>query len=115
MICPYCNKEALWCENKIIYGKNYGNSYMCWYCKDCDAYVGCHNNTKEPLGVMADKELRILRIKCHDKFDDIWKNGTVTRKQAYKELQEIMEINQDEAHIGKFDKEQCRKFLTLPK
>ena len=51
MICPYCNKEAKWCENKVIYGKNYGKSYMCYYCKDCDAYVGCHNNTKFPNGI----------------------------------------------------------------
>ena len=57
MICPYCQKEAPWISNEEVYGKRYGKSYMCYYCKDCDAYVGCHDNTKRALGTMANQEL----------------------------------------------------------
>jgi len=109
MICPYCNKEAKFCENKEIYGKNYGKSYMCYYCKDCDAYVGTHNNTTRPLGRMANKELRNLRMKCHAKFDVLWKSGYLTRRQAYKYLSELMEMGS--AHIGNFNEEQCLRCL----
>ena len=61
MKCNHCNKEAEWIENKIVYGRNYGKSYMIWFCHNCDAYVGCHNNTERSLGIMANKELRELR------------------------------------------------------
>jgi hypothetical protein len=105
VICPYCGKEAVWCENKEIYGKNYGNSYMCYLCKDCNAYVGCHQNTERPLGTMANKELRELRIKCHSNFDKLWKSKYLKRWEAYKYLSELMEMA--DAHIGNFTKEEC--------
>ncbi len=109
MKCPYCDKEAKWCENKAIYGKNYGKSYMCWYCEDCDAYVGCHNNTKTPLGTMANKELRELRERCHKIFDPLWKNGTMKRKEAYRFLEEKTGIK----HIAETTKEDCEKIIKL--
>lgn len=56
---------------------------MVWYCKDCDAYVGCHNNTKTPLGIMANRELREWRIKAHAAIDPLWKTGFMTRKEVY--------------------------------
>jgi hypothetical protein len=105
MICPYCGKEAIWCENKEIYGKNYGKSYMCYYCKPCDAYVGCHLNSERPLGIMANKELRALRIKCHYVFDKLWKSKYLKRWEAYKYLSELMKMG--DAHIGNFNKEEC--------
>jgi len=110
IICPYCGKEAKWCENKEIYGKNYGKSYMCYYCKPCNAYVGCHNNTTKPLGVMANKELRDWRIKAHDIFDKLWKDGFVTRKEAYKILDD--EFGK-EIHIGESDIETCQRIINL--
>ena len=110
IICPYCGNEAKWCENKEIYGKNYGESYMCYYCKPCNAYVGCHNNTTKPLGVMANKELRDWRIKTHDCFDKLWKDGFVTRKEAYKILDD--EFGK-EIHIGEADIETCQRIISL--
>lgn len=109
MNCPYCGKEAIWCENKTIYGKNYGDSYMCYLCKDCDAYVGCHKNTTESLGTMANKELRELRVHCHLEFDKFWKSGYLKRREAYKYLAEIMGMG--EAHIGGFSIQECLKLL----
>jgi len=105
MKCPYCNKEAIWCENKEVYGKNYGKSYMIWLCKSCDAYVGCHKNTKDPLGSMANKRLRELRIKCHNLFDPLWSSIPIlTRKQAYKFLEEVTGIK----HIARATEKECK-------
>ena len=110
MICPYCNKEARWCDNTEKYGKRYGRSYMCYWCKDCDAYVGCHNNTKEPLGTMANKELRQWRMKVHAKIDPLWKSGKFTRKEVYKKISEIIGKRY---HTGGSDIEQCKQVLLL--
>lgn len=108
MICPYCNKEAPWIENKEIYGRNYGRSYMCYYCRDCDAYVGCHNNTKYPLGTMANKELRMWRIKAHEHLDRLWKDKIFKRKEVYHMLKVIFH---KEVHIGESNIEMCKKII----
>ena len=107
MKCPYCNKSAKWTSNDVVYGRKYGKSFMCYWCKDCDAYVGCHNNTQKPLGIMANKELRELRIECHNLFDILWRNGEMTRKQAYSYLKEKTGIK----HIGGTNKEECFKVI----
>lgn len=113
MKCPYCDKEALWCENKEIYGRNYGNSYMVYLCKPCNAYVGCHQNTKKPLGIMANAELREWKKKAHSLFDPLWRNGKMKRGQAYKWLSDLMKIPVHEAHIGMFDIDKCKKLIKL--
>jgi len=109
--CPYCGKPARWVENKEIYGRNYGKSYMCWLCKDCDAYVGCHQNTKEPLGTVANRELRKWRKEAHSVFDLLWKKYDYKRKESYILLQTMMGLSPKKAHIGKFNIEQCKKLI----
>jgi hypothetical protein len=110
MNCPYCGKEARWCENKEIYGKNYGKSYMCYLCKDCNAHVGCHNNTKEPLGTMANAELREWRKKAHAYIDPLWKKQGWRRGTVYRYLKHRFER---EIHIGQSDIETCKKILEI--
>lgn len=111
MICPYCKQKAKWCENKEIYGKNYGNSYMCYYCKPCDAYVGCHNNTKKPLGTMANRELREWRKKTHAIIDPLWlkkPNRKDARRRLYLKLYKYFG---KETHVGESDIEQCKAII----
>jgi len=110
MICPYCKKEARWCENKEIYGKNYGKSYMCYYCKPCDAYVGCHQNTRNALGIMANKELREWRRKVHAKIDPLWRSKEIGRKTLYSIISK--ELGK-QYHTGEADIETCKKVLEL--
>jgi hypothetical protein len=110
MKCPYCNNEAVWCENKELYGKNYGKSYMIYLCKPCNAYVGCHNNSKKALGTIANKELREWRKKAHLHIDPLWKSGKWTRKGVYKYLSKVFNR---EIHIGESDIETCRRILRL--
>lgn len=115
MKCNYCGKEAEWVNNKEIYGKSYGEkNQMMWLCRPCNAYVGCHNNTKEPLGILANKELREIKIKAKNLFKEqyISKYG---KSKAYKYLAERMEIKPKEAHFGMFDIEMCNKFINIIK
>jgi hypothetical protein len=106
MICPYCNLNAVWVENKEIYGRNYGKSYMIWLCRLCEAYVGCHKNTKKPLGTMANASLRKMRIHIHSLIDPIWKSGIMSRKDLYKKLSDYMG---KEFHVGECNENDCKK------
>lgn len=113
VICPYCNKPAVWCENKEKYGRNYWKSYMCYLCKDCDAYVGCHNNTREPLGTMANNELRQWRMKVHnDYLDPLWREMGMDRREVYQILEKHF---WRPIHTWESDIEMCQKIIEFLK
>lgn len=109
MKCPYCDKEAIWTENKAIYGKNYGKSYMCWLCKDCDAYVGCHNNSRRPKGTIANAATRKWRVKAHACIDPSWKDGNYRRSHVYAKLHDFFG---HDVHIGESDIEMCKSIIN---
>jgi hypothetical protein len=120
MICQYCNKEAIWVENKEVYGHNYGKSYMIWLCKGCDAYVGCHNNTQKPLGMLANKELRLARKTAKDlfikqKIGDWHAVKNNVKNEAYKWLAEQLGLEKKYTHFGMFDLKTCNKVIELCK
>ncbi len=108
VVCPYCQSDAEWVENKEIYGENRGKSYMIYLCRKCDARVGCHNNSEVPLGTLADKELRQWRIKTHEHLDRLWKDGIFSRKEVYAMLKTIFK---KEIHIGESDIKTCKEII----
>lgn len=110
--CPICNEPGQWVENSVVYGKRYGKSYMCYWCPKDRTYVGCHNNTAEPLGTMADQELRELRKSAHALFDPLWKSGKLTRRKAYKYLTEGLG-EKKQVHIAWSDKEKCQRIIDF--
>jgi hypothetical protein len=112
VICNYCGRETKWVENKEIYGKNYGNSYMVWWCKPCDAFVGCHNNTRTPKGSLANRELREWRKKAHAHIDPIWQSGILARGQVYFRLKKALGGDK-EIHVGNSDIDLCKKILSV--
>ena len=109
MKCPYCGGDAKWCPNREIYGRNYGKSYMCYYCKPCNAYVGCHNNTRKPLGTLANDELRSWRKKVHAKIDPLWKKHGWNRGSIYGKLKRHFGKN---IHIGESDIDLCKEIIN---
>lgn len=48
-----------------------------WMCNSCKNFVGCHKNAnknkQKPLGVIANKELRQMRMNIHNVLDQIWR------------------------------------------
>jgi hypothetical protein len=76
--------------------------------------VGAHQDTGEPLGIPVSKENREWRIKAHDAFDKLWKEGNVTRGQAYRWLTSKMKLGEP-AHIANMNIAQCRKVIGLCK
>jgi hypothetical protein len=53
-----------------------------WKCNDCFASVGCHPDSDKPLGLMASRYTRELRIKAHAWFDKIYLCGFMSRARA---------------------------------
>lgn len=111
--CPYCDSEANLVDSKVIYGRSYGMVYLCSQYPLCDAYVGVHRGTDRPLGRMANAELREWKKKAHALFDPLWKSKRLSRGKCYLFLQDMMELTGDEAHIGMFDIDKCKKLVGI--
>lgn len=112
MKCNYCNNEAEWVDNKEIYGKSYGKSHKMWLCRSCDAYVGCHQNSKRPFGTLANRELRSKRIIAKTLF----KNKYISKygiRNSYIKLSNDLKIEEKDCHFGMFDLETCEKVIKI--
>ena len=111
--CPFCNSPVVYTSNAEIYGKEYGNG-KCYICKKCKAYTGVHNNTNIALGILANKEMRNLKIQCHTIFDKLWKNSK-ERNELYYKLSNLMNIEREHCHFGHFDLQELRQALNILK
>lgn len=58
-------------------------------------------------------DLKSLRTYTHNAFDELWKNGGLTRSEAYEWLAEAMNLPAKKAHIALFTANQCRHLLDL--
>lgn len=112
-ICDVCGSNNTVCDkkNKLIGAANQTWPYI-WYCRDCFSYVGCHEGTHTPLGLMANKNTRYLRLKAHSVFDQIWRKGLMTRERAYRWLSQIMEL-EDLVHFSTLNDVQLRQAIAL--
>lgn len=113
IFCHHCASVNVKKEsNAIIYGKPYGNG-KCYYCHDCHAYVGTHDNGR-PLGQLTTKNTHVLRKACHDIFDRTWKyEKKASRSFLYKTLANYMQLKQKECHFGEFQAAECIEALSI--
>jgi len=120
-LCPIHSLPARFRESSahIYQGRDYG---PIWECPDptCDATVGCHPDGS-PLGSLATKALKRLRMTAHERFDTLWKpweaqklaypeeNRVIgklriaPRSRAYAWLAEQLGIQTDACHIAMMD------------
>jgi hypothetical protein len=112
-ICPYCGKESMLSSGAAIYPHLPRLAYKPIYvCFPCDAYVGCHPGTTKALGRLANAELRKAKIAAHAVFDPIWRNGTMSRRAAYRWLTLALGLSEP-AHIGEMDIEGCERVIEV--
>ena len=119
--CPYCGRDAVLVNGLKVYPHRHDLAEQnFWICKPCDAYVGCHKPTRynnfsktEPLGRLANAQLRRAKSDAHKTFDQIWKTGCKTRTDAYVWLAAQLGICPDECHIGMFDVDMCNKVQAV--
>lgn len=112
VFCDYCGRQAEFVDSKVIYGRSYGNIYLC---RNCMAYVGVHKGSDRPLGRLANAELRFWKKEAHSTFDPLWKFGKFrhNRNAAYQWLAEQMNLPIEQTHIGMFDVGQCKQAINL--
>lgn len=110
--CDKCKSDDVWfCENRVIYGRNFGEWPYVFFCRNCGATVGCHKYTEDPMGTMADSQTRKLRQQAHGEFDPIWKDGWLDRSRAYGRLSELMTIPAQDCHFSHMGPRQLRQAL----
>lgn len=115
-ICPYCLKESNLVGGLTIYPhRNDLRDKHFYQCAPCDAYVGCHPNTKNALGRLANAELRKAKMSAHAAFDHIWKSGKKKRGSAYAWLSDAIGISKKDCHIGMMDVADCLKVVEVCK
>lgn len=117
VICDYCNKPAVLVSGDIVYPHRddlYHKKF--WLCEACKAYVGCHCPGSNPLGRLANAELRKAKKAAHAAFDPLWiSKKFATRKLAYKWLANVLKIELNNCHIGMFDVETCQRAILACK
>jgi ssDNA-binding Zn-finger/Zn-ribbon topoisomerase 1 len=112
IICPYCGSYADFKDSAVVYyGKSFGMMYICSNYPVCDAYVGVHNGTDNPLGRLANAELRKWKKRAHEVFDELWKSKRYPRSKAYKMASDMLGIPVSETHIGMFNVQDCKDLI----
>lgn len=100
--CPVCGSKAFLRPASVVYGDKAPDPdakyYVCGRYPACDCYVAAHRKTMLPMGTLADKALRKKRHDAHMALDSLWKNGVMSRKEAYRLLQLSMGLPAEEAH-----------------
>ena len=107
--CPYCGSATVLRPDSFVYKENARGKhlYVCSRYPECDAYVSVNEDTLEPLGTLANGELRHKRIEAHRAFDQIWRNRIMTRSNAYRWLREKYGMRADQAHIAQISDYMC--------
>ncbi|WP_418131431.1 zinc-finger-containing protein [Variovorax sp. 278MFTsu5.1] len=113
--CPYCSRPARLVGGAAIYPHRPDLfALKFWQCQPCNAFVGTHKNSSRhvPLGRLANAELRALKSRAHARFDPLWKQGGMSRSEAYAWAAEALAIPQNEMHIGMFDGARCEQLIA---
>ena len=114
VVCPYCSATARKVFGSVIYPHRTDlYSKVFYLCKPCNAYVGCHPGTSNPLGRLANAELRRAKSAAHAAFDPLWRKGAMSRSAAYSWLAESLTLKAKDCHIGMFDEELCQRTVDL--
>lgn len=115
--CPYCGSRALLRPASVVYGGRAVDPsapyYVCARYPACDSYVAAHKDNRLPMGTLANADLRRKRIQAHTAFDHLWKEGRMSKRQAYLWLQAKLDLPEQDAHIGRFSTFRCEQVIQL--
>ena len=115
--CPYCGSHSGLRSADGIYRCNDKKTmlYVCSKYPVCDSYVRVHPGTKIPVGTMANRDLRALRNEAHRNFDQLHKQGLMSKEDAYLWLASILAAPLGQAHIGYLGEYYCRQVIEASK
>lgn len=111
--CPYCGSLADIRPASEIYHDDSRKDflYVCRNYPRCNAYVRVQPGTKQPMGPLANGDLRHLRIRAHRAFDQVWRSGVMPRETAYRWMADFFCIPLRDAHIGHFSEYRCQQLI----
>jgi hypothetical protein len=115
-VCRYCGKPLELTTAAEIYPRREDLHHLkFWICRPCDAFIGVKPGSfgHEPVGLLANHELREWRRLAHEAFDPVWKGGGKSRTEAYEWLARSLKIEVDKCHMALFDVEQCKNVLRV--
>lgn len=117
MRCPYCGAPVIYRSADGIYRNNSKGTmlYVCSRYPQCGAYVRVHAGTKQPVGSMANRELRALRKTAHFYFDQLYWRGLMTKQEAYQWLANLVGAPISQAHIGYLREYYCTQVIEESK
>ena len=84
-----------------------------YQCQNCNARVGCHRDSKRPLGNVANEVLRLKRMETHQIFDAFWRSRGMSRTAAYRWLAQSLQVPEENAHIGTMEMDACEAVARL--
>lgn len=117
VICRYCGGKIDLADAREIYGSSVTRlgleNEKIYLCRTCNARVGCHKGTNQPLGNVANEVLRLKRRETHEIFDAFWRRKALTRTQAYQWLAGQLCLPEKKTHIGSFEMDDCQKVIDL--
>ena len=106
LTCPECGASMRLKPSR--FGLFYGCST--WSDTRCPGGHGARLDGT-PHGIPANQETKKARQAAHYVFDHLWKEGHMSRSSAYRWMQKVMGMSPEEAHIGRFNREQCRTLV----
>lgn len=99
--CPLCGCCVVLLRNRVLYKKDVGNWPFLYWCLGCGAAASTHPYSIYPKGILASAETRAARNRVHALLDPLWKEGEMTRPEAYALLTLLMgRAPDDQVHIG---------------
>lgn len=114
VFCEHCQIYSELVTGKEIYPHREDLYHLYFYrCPKCERRVGCHHNSTNPLGDLASHAERVWRMRAHERFDKLWKDGKVSRTQAYSWLSRVMNLPTRKTHIGMFTVSQCKDVIEF--
>jgi ssDNA-binding Zn-finger/Zn-ribbon topoisomerase 1 len=113
MRCPYCGARMETRLGSEIY-HDAANKERLLVCTDyprCNTYVHLYPGSDRPMGMPANGDLRNLRHRAHKSFDQMWKQGYMSRDAAYRWMADFLGLRPQDSHIAMFGDYQCKKVI----
>ncbi len=117
MKCPYCHARATLRPASLVYGPTKQTQgkhlYVCDRWPACDAYVSVHERTLQPMGTLANGDLRHKRILAHRALRQLQDDCRMEKWEVYIWLQAKLGLNAHQTHIGQFSEYMCDQVISL--
>lgn len=113
--CDACGSPKVELQSKeLMRMRVRGPWSLIWYCSDCTAWVGCHEGTDVPMGLMGDRNTRHARFEAHQAMDPLWRGrkAIAGRDEVYQWMAAHLGIDYSVAHISMLNEEQCNRLIA---